>query len=54
MEIFLAPRYAALFIYTLNVSRALLSVEHEPLPGASSAKRVLYRDHREHPGERYK
>jgi hypothetical protein len=48
----LAPRYAALLIYTLNVSRALLGVEHEPLPGASPAKRVLYRHDRERPGER--
>jgi hypothetical protein len=39
MENFLAPRRAALFIYTLNVSRALLGMEHEPLPGASPANR---------------
>jgi hypothetical protein len=39
MENFLAPRRAALFIYTLNVSRALLGVEHEPLPGDSPANR---------------
>ncbi|MDR1636661.1 MAG: hypothetical protein LBR93_04920 [Treponema sp.] len=37
---------------TLTGSRALSGVEYEPLPGASPAKRVLYWDHREHPGER--
>jgi hypothetical protein len=42
--IFLAPRRAALFIYTLNVSRALLGVEHESLPGA------VFRDDRKCPG----
>jgi hypothetical protein len=46
MEIFLAPRHATLFIYTLNVSRALLGVEHGPVQGTA------YRDDRECPGER--
>jgi hypothetical protein len=45
MEIFLAPRRATLFIYTLNVSRALLGVEHDPVSGAA------YRDDRECPGK---
>jgi hypothetical protein len=50
MEIFLAPRYATLFIYTLTGSHAVLSVEHGPLPGTSSAKRVLDWHDRERQG----
>jgi hypothetical protein len=37
---------------TLTGSRASLGVEHEPLPGASPAKQVLYQDDRGNPGER--